>query len=164
MVGERWARLERRLGPSFPCVCFALVAACGSARPIPLYPPDEEPLASEIAILHGDVRSVDGKIVSLHGGTFALRSGCHVVGVVTSWGRMSGLNSGVTATIPPRVYLMPMRGGYHYVVRVDALMGSSLHGSLTIKGLEQDAEGNVTREFPAYGPGASCPRNGELPP
>jgi hypothetical protein len=144
--------------------CFVLVAACGSTQPTPLYPPGEKPLASEIAILHGEVRSVDGKVVSQHGGTFALRSGCHVVGVVTSWGRMVGENGAVTATIPPMVFVMPMRGEYHYVVRIEGQMGSSLHGSLTVKGMEQDADGNVTREFPAYQPGATCPTDGSLPP
>ena len=140
---------------------LSFVCGCAAPKPVPLYPPDEKPLASEIATLHGDVGEVDGKFVSEHGGTFALRSGCHVVGVVKTWGRMND-SAAVTANLPPIVFVMEMQGGYRYVVRVDALMDSGgLHGKLTVVGREQDAEGNVTREFPALKAGASCPTAAE---
>jgi hypothetical protein len=159
-MGKRWSSVGRRAREGFRCCVLVLVGACASERkPVPLYPADEQPLESEIATLYGDVRDVDGKFVSEHGGTFALRSGCHVVGVVKTWGRMNDF-SGVVANLPPIVFVMTMRGGYRYIVHVEARVDSGPTGTVTVKGTEEDAEGNVTREFPALQAGASCPSEG----
>jgi hypothetical protein len=124
-----------------------LGCACGTGKaPTPLYPdPGRQLAANEVATLYGDVREVDGKFVSEHGGAFALLPGCHVVGVVESWGRMDmATGSGVVVKIPRLAFVMPMRGGYRYVVRIDA---DTTTNRATVKAHEEDAEGNVTGQF-----------------
>jgi hypothetical protein len=129
-------------------VTCVMVCSCVShQRPVPLYAASEKPASpSEVATLYGDVRDVDGKVVSAHGGTFELLPGCHVVGVVETWARM-GDYSGVIAHLPRIAFAMPMRGGYRYVVEVVARMGS-VDGTVTITAREEDGEGNVTNKFP----------------
>jgi hypothetical protein len=63
----------------------------------------------------------------------------------------------VGACASPIVFVMPMRGGYRYIVHVEARVESGPTGTVTVKGTEEDAERNVTREFPALQAGASCP-------
>ncbi len=131
-------------------VWFSIVflgCACGADKPpTPLYPDEGRPLApDEVATLHGDVREVDGKVVSEHGGSFALLPGCHVVGVVKTWGRFDTYSgAGVVVQIPDMAYVMPMRGGYRYIVRIEADASNNYAG---ISAQEQDAEGNVTGRF-----------------
>jgi hypothetical protein len=125
-----------------------LGCACGTAKPPkPLYPDPGRPLsAGEVATLHGDVRKVDGNVVSENGGAFALLPGCHLVGVVENWGRLDMNGGGVVVKVPPIVYAMPMRGGYRYIVRIEADHGMA-GGGATIKATEEDAQGNVTGQF-----------------
>jgi hypothetical protein len=120
---------------------------CGTAKPKPLYPDPGRPLAAnEVATLHGDVREVDGKVVSEHGGSFALLPGCHLVRTVENWGRLDNHGGSVTVKFPPIWYAMPMRGGYHYIVRIQAdHVPARVHARITA--IEEDAQGNVTNQF-----------------
>jgi hypothetical protein len=131
-------------------VTTLMACACVSDHPpVRLYPDSEKPASpGAVATLYGDVRDVDGKFVSEHGGTFELLPGCHVVGVVETWGRMDmDKNSGVVANLPRVAFAMPMQAGRRYVVEIQARPGS-LGGTLIITGREEDREGNVTDKFP----------------
>jgi hypothetical protein len=134
---------------------FFLGCACGSATPpTPLYPAQVRQLAAnEVATLHGDVREVDGKVVSEHGGSFALLPGCHVVGVVESWGRFDPQTGGVVVKVPRMAFKLPMRAGYRYIVRIDTDL-TARHAR--VSAFEEDAEGNVTAKFSPVGDPAAA--------
>ena len=126
----------------------AVLCACIDRRPIPLYPESGARLAPEkVATLYGDVRDVDGKFVSEHGGAFELLPGCHVVGLVESWGRVDPQTGGVIANLPRIEYALPMREAHRYVIEIDAQMSSGPSGRLTISAREENASGTVTRKF-----------------
>ena len=130
----------------------SLLVGCVNANNVPsvrLYEGPEEP-ATEVATLVGDVEEVDGQSVSARGHHFALLPGCHVVTNVTTWGGNDS-NAAVMAHLPQIPFAIDMKAGLTYVVRIGIVGPVGEGGKLEITAKEQDAAGNVLRQFEPRG-------------
>jgi hypothetical protein len=124
-----------------------LATACGhvGAPPHPLYAGPTRP-ANELAMLSGPVAKVDGIDVSHLGALFSLAPGCHVVELQSSIGE-GGVSGAWSADIPSHVYAFRMLAGRSYVIDLRLLpgnhgVGTANVGSVKIKAIEQDSQGN----------------------
>jgi hypothetical protein len=129
-----------------------IMVACLSAQgppPVRLYPATDHPLrAEEVSKLSGYVAFVDGEDASKLGKSFELLPGCHAVVTPTRWGAHSpGGEMDITATTGRWAFVLPMRAGHRYEIRVIVGQASGPLLPLTIKAIETDLAGKQTREF-----------------
>jgi hypothetical protein len=133
----------------------ALVVGClgDPARGYPLYTRTEElPAVADVARLSGYVQSVDGRDVSSVRPPFELLPGCHVILTPSHWGSFaSDKASGITATTGAVNFVLPMKPGSSYSVKVETAEVSGPVGEISLRTYERDAKGNVTRTFPPAG-------------
>ena len=133
-----------------------VASACitGTRRGYPLYPGPELLEEQRVALLTGYVHDVDGNDVSVHGQSFDLLPGCHVVGTPSKWGTMDS-RAGVVITTGPRKFAIKMKAGYSYVIEVGSSSAyfSAPTSPAYVSAREVDARGNTTRTFvPAESP------------
>ena len=131
-------------------ILAALASGCiaHDDRGTPLYPTAgglREP--HELAHLSGYVQAVDGKDVSSKSAPFDLLPGCHVVTTPEKWGKAELGGGAVTATTGRLNFVVRMRAGFHYAIRINTPHTNQPSGTLTIGGYEKDADGNTTGRF-----------------
>ena len=129
---------------SVAVVLTMVATACvgGTSRGTPLYAPRGQVLpVTEVAQLVGEVATVDGK--SVHGRTFELLPGCHVVTTPTSWGvrDQSGSASGNMAKL---TFVITMHANKSYVMDYELSSRTGNGGTMVVHALERDAAGNTT--------------------
>jgi hypothetical protein len=123
----------------------------GHARVYPLYPSSAPaPRPDEIAVLMGPVATVDGVNVQMHGRTFGLLPGCHVVTLMRKIGETNA-TGGWIADFPPAFYAMRMRPGRYYRIQIRTPTDGGPRGEFFISA-EEDLPGAAKQPiFPARG-------------
>lgn len=159
-----------------------LIAGCGTSsgafQGYPLYPvsgqrlPDSKIARLSVKLPYGGgpgsgatsfIKAVDRRDVSALDPVFDLLPGCHAVETESHFMMTNG-NITWTGELGSRGFAFPMKAGFQYVIVVELRESMGGSGRILVTGVEQDASGKQTREFPAVPPAVALQLCGQVRP